>query len=95
MPTEITQTDAADSNLTILRVSGELMDGDAVVLERVAVSIRDESGRIVVIDLAGLDFLDSEAAPSLRRLGDLEGITIEGIDVFLQSSIDQAERRAN
>jgi len=95
MPTEITQTDAADSNLTILRVSGELMEEDAVVLERVAASIREDSGRTVVIDLSGLDFLDSEAAPSLRRLEAREGVSIEGLDILLQSSIDHAERQAN
>jgi anti-anti-sigma regulatory factor len=95
MPTEITQTDAADSNLTILRVSGELMNEDAVIVERVAASIIEESGRMIVIDLSGLDFIDSEAAPSLRRLEAQEGISIEGLDVLLQSSIDHAERQAN
>ena len=95
MPTEITQTDAADSNLTILRVSGELMNEDAVVLERVAGSIREETGRTIVIDLSGLDFIDSEAAPSLRRLETGEGVSIEGLDILLQSSIDHAERQTN
>ncbi len=95
MPTEITQTDAADSNLTILRVSGELMDEDAVVLERVVASIREDDGRVVVIDLSGLDFLDSEAAPSLRRLEALDDVSIEGLDILLQTSIDHAERQAN
>ena len=93
MPTEITQTDAPDSDVTILRVSGEMMDGDAGVVERIARGIREETGRRIVVDLAGLDFLDSEAAPALRRLGEQEGVTIEGIEVFLQSSIDQAERQ--
>jgi anti-anti-sigma regulatory factor len=95
MPTEITQTDAADSNLTILRVSGELMDEDAVVVERIAASIREESGRTIVIDLSGLAFIDSEAAPSLRRLEAREGVSIEGLDILLQSSIDYAERQSN
>jgi len=95
MPTEITQTDAADSKLTILRVSGELMKEDGVVLERVAASIREESARVIVVDLSGLDFIDSEAAPSLRRLEAREGVSVEGLDILLQASIDQAERRAN
>ena len=92
MPTEITQTEAPDANVTILRVSGELMDGDAAVITQIASCLRDESGRDIVIDLADLDFLDSDAAPALRRLSEQNGITIEGVDVFLQSSIDQAER---
>ena len=95
MPTEITQTDAADSKLTILRVSGELMKEDGVVLERVAASIREESARVIVVDLSGLDFIDSEAAPSLRRLEAREGVSVEGLDILLQASIVQAERRTN
>jgi hypothetical protein len=94
MPTEITQVEVPDSDVTILRVSGEMMDGDASVIDQIATCIREDTGRQVVIDLAGLDFLDSEAAPALRQLGEREGITIEGIEVFLQSSIDQAERSA-
>jgi len=94
MPTEITQTDSPDADVTILRVSGELTDGDAAVIARIAGSIREETGRQIVIDLAELDFLDSEAAPALRLLSEQEGITIEGVEVFLQSSIDQAERRS-
>ena len=95
MPTEITQTDAPDAEVTILRVSGELMNGDAAVISQIASSIREDTGRLVVIDLADLDFLDSEAAPALRCLGEQEGITIEGVEVFIQSSIDQAERQPN
>ena len=94
MPTEITQTDAPDAEVTILRVSGELLDSDALVLERVAKSIRQETGRSVIIDLADLDLLDSEAAPSLRRISDLEGVSVEGIEMFVQASIDYAERGA-
>jgi anti-anti-sigma regulatory factor len=92
MPTEITQVDAADSNTTILRVSGEMMDGDAKVVESVAKCIREETGREIIIDLADLDLLDSEAAPALRRISGLDGISIEGVEVLLQASIDQAER---
>jgi anti-anti-sigma factor len=94
MPTEIIQTDAPDADVTILRVSGEMMEVDAAVIAQVASSLREETGRRIVVDLADLDFLDSEAAPALRRLGEREGITIEGVEVFLQSSIDQAEGRS-
>ena len=95
MPTEITQTEVPNSDVTILRVSGELLDGDAEILGRVVSSVREESGRKVVIDLSGLDFLDSEAASPLRRLEALDGVSIEGLDILLQSSIDLAERQAN
>jgi len=92
MPTQITQTDAPDSDVTILKVSGEMMEGDAVIVERVVTSIREETARRIIIDLAGLDLLDSEAAPALLRLGQIEGVSVEGIESVIQSSIDQAER---
>jgi anti-anti-sigma regulatory factor len=93
MPTEITQIEDNESGNTILRVSGELLFDDAGVLEQIATGIRTDTGKKVVIDLADLDFLDSEAAPVLRRLADTEGFSIEGVEIFLQSSIDQAERQ--
>lgn len=94
MPTEITQVDAADSNKTILRVSGEMLGGDVHVVERIAKSIREETGREIIIDIADLDLLDSDAAPALRRIAEREGISIEGVEAFVQASIDQAERHA-
>ncbi len=92
MATQINQIDDAVNGRTILRVSGELQHDDAVLLERIAVSIYEETGTSVVIDLADIDLLDSEAAPILKRLSDTEGYAIEGVEIFLQSTIDQAER---
>lgn len=92
MATQIEQFDDAANGRTILRVSGELMHDDAVLIERIAKAISDERSGIVVIDLADLDFLDSDAAPILRRLSESDDFEIEGIEIFLQSSIDQAER---
>lgn len=93
MPTEITQKDSPDSEVTILRVSGEMTERDSLILESVADDIKETRGREIVIDLSDLDLLDSEAAPALRRLDERSGVTIEGIDEFIQASIDQAERR--
>ncbi|HRI04221.1 MAG TPA: hypothetical protein PLL77_10810 [Pyrinomonadaceae bacterium] len=92
MATQINQIDDACNGRTILRVSGELHHDDAVLLERIAASISEEKGTLVVVDLADIDFLDSEAAPILKRLAEAEGYAIEGIEIFLQSTIDQAER---
>jgi anti-anti-sigma regulatory factor len=92
MPTQITQSECANGDGTILRVEGEMMLDDAVVLEKIALEIQGDSGRDVIIDLADLDFLDSESAVVLRRLKDREGFSIEGIEIFLQSAINTAER---
>ena len=93
MPTQINQIDHAEIRTTMLRVDGEMFQQDAELLERIAVDIRSQSGNKVVIDLADLDFLDSDAAPILRRLGELDGFAIEGMEIFLQSAINNAERR--
>ena len=93
MATQIKQIDDAENNRTILRVSGEMHHEDAVLLERIAASIHNENRTLVVIDLADIAFLDSEAAPILKRLSESDGYAIEGIEIFLQATIDQAERQ--
>ena len=94
MPTNITQTiDEADGHLT-LRVEGEMMIDDALLLEKLALEMRDHYGRDLRVDLADLDFLDSESAPILKRLEREHGFAIDGIEIFLQSAIDSAERSA-
>jgi anti-anti-sigma factor len=95
MATQITQIDLPDKRKTILRVEGDMLHEDAVVLEKLANCIIDESGNTIVIDLADLDFLDSEAASILKRLEDDKGCEIEGVEIFLQSAVDMAERAAS
>ena len=94
MATQITQIDLPDKRRTILRVEGDMLHEDAVVLEKLANCIIVESGNTIVIDLADLDFLDSEAASILKRLEDDRGCEIEGVEIFLQSAVDMAERAA-
>lgn len=92
MPTNIIQTVDETSNRITLRVEGDMLIEDALLLEKIAIGMRaDESGDIT-IDLADLDFLDSESAPVLRRLAAEHGFRIEGVEIFLQSAIDSAER---
>jgi len=92
MATQITQIDLADRRRTILRVEGEMLLDDAVLIERLVRAIDAESGNRVIIDLADLDFLDSEAASILRRIEDSSAAEIEGVEIFLQSVVDMAER---
>jgi len=65
---------------------------DAVLLEKVATCLRNESGDKIVIDLADLDFLDSESASVLKRIEDNDGFEIEGVEIFLQSAVNKVER---
>ena len=92
MPTKITQVDNSSEGLTTLRVEGDMLVEDARILESIGIRVRSETGNRIIIDLADLDFLDSESAPLLRRLNDLDGFEIQGVEIFLQSVVNQAER---
>ncbi len=95
MATQINQIDDNVNGRTILRVEGEMLGDDARLLERIGLEIRAETGNKVSIDLADLDFLDSEAAPILRRLDNLDGFIIQGMEIFLQTVVNEAERQTS
>ncbi len=90
MPTQITQNES-DGRM-FLRVEGEMLLDDALLLEKIAGSVRDETELPVIIDLADLDFLDSESAQVLRRMKEAEGFEIVGMEIFLQSAVNSVER---
>ena len=92
MATNITQIDLPERQRTVLRVEGEMFREDAELLEKIAGCVAPEAGTTIVIDLADLDFLDSEAASVLKRLEDVNGYELEGGEIFLQAAVDMAER---
>lgn len=94
MPTHITQIDDNEHQRTVLRVEGEMMLDDALLLERIASDIQTDLDTCVTIDLADLDFLDSESAAVLRRLDNSIGVRIEGMETFLQTAVNAAEKQA-
>ena len=65
---------------------------DAVLLGRIARDSQEETGNSITIDLADLDFLDSDSAPILKRLETELGFEIVGTEIFLQSLVNKAER---
>jgi anti-anti-sigma regulatory factor len=46
----------------------------------------------VIIDLAELDFMDSEAASVLKAMKS-RGFVLEGIEIFLQTVVNESERK--
>ncbi len=92
MPTNITQSAGGADGRVTLRVEGDMLLDDALLLEKIVLEMRNEQEVEVTIDLADLDFLDSESAPVLKRLAKDHGFKIEGMEIFLQSAIDSAER---
>ena len=93
MATHITQTESEDGGSVTLRVDGEMLLDDALLVERLVRQMRSERPVDVVIDLADLDFLDSDSAGVLRKLAGENGVRIDGIEIFLQSVINDVEKR--
>ena len=93
MPTQIKQIDDPDRGITIFRVEGDMLFEDAILLGRIAKDRQEESGNSITIDLADLDFLDSDSAPILKRLESEHGFEIIGTEIFLQSLVNAAEKR--
>lgn len=91
MATQITQTTTTDGK-TVLRVEGDMLLDDAILLERLVQSGEHGVGVNILIDLADLDFIDSDAASVLKRLRDDHGVRIEGVEIFLQSAINSVEK---
>ena len=93
MPTNITQMEDLERGKTVLRVEGEMSLSDAELLEKIALDLRLENGKNLTLDLADLDFLDSEAAPVLKRLEQEHRFEIEGLPFFVQKVVDETEKR--
>lgn len=93
MPTNIRQIEDAERGKVILRVDGEMTLDDAILLEKIALQMREESGINLTIDLADLDFLDSDSAPILKRMQEQHKFEIEGLMIFLQKAVEENESR--
>lgn len=92
MPTQITKIELNSGRRVLLRVEGEMLLYDAELIERIVRQTFEKLGTTVIIDLADLDFLDSEAASILRRLEQRGEAQIDGVEIFLQTAVDMAER---
>lgn len=84
--------DDVERGKTVLRVEGSMTREDALVLEKVALDMRAHLGKNITIDLADLNFLDSESAPIIKRIERHHGFELEGLEIFLQKAIDDTER---
>jgi len=92
MPTNITQLEDLERGKTILRVEGSLTLRDAELLERIALDLRQQTGKNLTLDLADLHFMDSESAPVLKRIEREHGFEIEGVEYFLQKVVTETEK---
>lgn len=92
MATKITQIGDAESGNVILRIEGSLEHEDALLIEKIASETQSCTSGNVIVDLADLNFLDSEAASVLRKLCD-KGFQITGLEIFLQKAVNEVESK--
>lgn len=88
----MTQVEDLERNKTILRIEGSMQFDDAVLLEKIALNMREEIGKNLTLDLSDLDFLDSDSAPIIKRLEREHGFELEGMELFLQKAVAENER---
>ena len=93
MSTLITQVWGREENTIVLRVEGTLFREDAEILERACADLRGaQPGSDITLDLAELNFFDSESAAILRRVGEGQCVRLEGLQVSVQRALELAER---
>jgi anti-anti-sigma regulatory factor len=92
MPTSMKQVEDPERGKTLLRIEGSMMREDAVLLEKIALDMREQLGRNLTLDLADLDFLDSDSAPILKRIEREHGFELEGLEIFLQKAVAESEK---
>jgi anti-anti-sigma regulatory factor len=95
MPTTFTEIEDTERGKIVLRIEGSMMREDAILLEKIALDLRQVRGRNLTFDLSDLNFLDSESAPILLQLEREKGFEIEGIEYFLQTIVNDAEKNHN
>lgn len=95
MPTNITQVEDVERGKNILHVEGSMTLEDAILLEKIALEMRETLGKNLTIDVADLNFMDSESAPILKRMEREHGFEIEGIEIFLQNVVSETEAKAH
>lgn len=93
MATRITQLEDTERNKTVLRIEGELLLEDAVLLEKIALDLRAKGENNLTLDFADLDFMDSESAQIIKKLEQEHGFEIEGFEFFLQKIVTESENR--
>jgi len=72
----------------VLRVEGTLTLEYAQLLEGMSREVRERLGRAVIVDLAGVTFLDEASAALLRRLKQQPGIALAGCQLYTRQMIE-------
>jgi anti-anti-sigma regulatory factor len=88
MAVRISRSDAPEVNRTILRVQGSLMQEGADWLERECSCLLHGTGRVVVIDLTEVRFLDEVGAAVLRHFRQHPSVFLVGCQLYTRQMIE-------
>jgi anti-anti-sigma regulatory factor len=76
---------------TLLKVEGTLHLEEAELLESICHNVSLQTGRRVALDLSDLCFLDSESAAILCRMKHEQGVSLEGLNLFIKKVVELAD----
>ncbi len=106
MPTRITRIEcqagqagqadqAGQAGKTLrIKVEGAITLADAELLESICNELSGQGCSGLSVDLTDVTFLDGESASALCRLKG-QGISLEGLDLFVQKVVELAEKTLN
>src|SRR6266850_3393069 len=80
-----------ESETTLLKVEGTLYLRDAELLEKICRDVTGQTGGPITLDLASISFIDSDSASVLCRMKREQGVTLEGLHLFIRNVVELAE----
>ena len=83
--------DTSGGQPTLFKVEGTLYVKDAELLEKICRDVFRKSGRPVVVELSDLCFLDSDSAAVLCRMKREQGVSLEGLNLFIKKVVELAD----
>ena len=76
---------------TVFKVEGTLYLRDAELLEKICRDVGNQTKRPVTLELAGLNYLDSESAAVLCRMKREQNVSLEGLQLFIEKVVELTE----
>src|SRR5712671_6067792 len=79
------------SGPTVFKVEGTLYLRDAELLEKICRDVGNQTKRPVILELAGLSYLDSDSASVLCRMKREQNVRLEGLHLFIEKVVELTE----
>jgi anti-anti-sigma factor len=80
-----------DETAIVLKVEGTLYLRDTELLEKICRNIAARANCTITLDLANINFLDSDGAAVLCRMKREQGVRLEGLHLFIAKVVELSE----